>query len=488
MKRLILYQTMRTLINPLKLILLAIPLLLIVGCETKDDGIFFVGEEPQKANFLNVDQAQLTFSPEGATYQIHITSIASWKISLANNNAGQFSVTPDSGKGDAVVTVTAKANPTAASYTADMQISPLNFEMDPVTVVLRQTNTTFSIENFPSTEAAPEEGGAVTMTAYSSLDWVLEVVEHDADHNVGNPEWLTITPGLSGEGKEGNTPLEFRFTWSPNYTNAERTIRFQFKPSSGFNLTDLPRPITLTQSAGTLPQSLRCVLEKLDVVNADVTLEYSSRSPVKDCGLYLYKVDANGESVLDNTIRPATQNGEYAKNGLYSISIPDLPEDTPYRLVPFCINEVGTMTGDYREFKTGIKPENMVYEGVTIVDPNNGGVSVEVDLVSAKVTAAVTSDVEALGDNRIASAVMTINGKTINGTATTVGEGSWLYVFQANDLISNTQYDYSIVVTSNDLPRSQGQMNNKTATYSSKLKTQGRTPGDDDNNKPTIGE
>ena len=475
-------------INHLKLILYSLPLLMAASCDTKDDGVFFVGSEPKETEFLNVDQAQLTFAPEGATYQIQITSIASWEVTLANNNAGQFSVTPTSGKGDGVVTVTAKANPTAASYTADLQIRPLNFEMDPVSVVLRQTNTTFSIDSYPTGDPIPEEGGSTTMTAYSSLNWVLEVVEHDADHNVGDPEWLTITPGMAGEGKEGNAPQEFRFTWKPNYTNVDRTIRFQFKPSSTeLELTDLPRPFTLTQSAGTVPQSVRCVVENLDIVNAQVSLEYSSRSPIKDCGIYIYKVGANDESELINTYRPKAEGGEYAKNGLYSISIPELTEDTKFRLVPFCVNEVAEMTGDYREITTGIKPENMMYDGVAIVNGSNG-VTVDTDTGSATLTVDVTSDVEPLGNNRIASAVLSINGKNINGSATSVEEGKWRYVFKANDLISNTSYDYTIVVTNNDLPRSQGQMRNKTASASGTLKTKGRTPGEDDNDKPTVEE
>lgn len=476
-------------INHLKLIFCALPLVMQTACDTSDDGVFIVGSEPKESEFLNVDQAQLTFAPEGDTYQIKITSIASWEVTMANNNAGQFSVTPTSGKGDGVVTVTAKANPTAVSYTADLQIRPLNFDMEPVSVVLRQTNTTFSIDSYPSSETTPEEGGLLNMTAYSSLSWVLEVVEHDADHNMGNPDWLTITPGLAGGGKEGNAAQEFRFTWKPNYTNQDRTIRFQFKPSSSeLQLTELPRPFTLVQSAGSVPQSVRCVVENLDIVNAKVSLEYSSRSPIKDCGIYLYKVVSDGDNELVDTYRPATAGDEYDKNGFYSIAIPELIEDTKYQLVPFCINEVAEVKGDSRDITTGIKPENMMYDGVEIVKADNGGVSIETDTESATLTINVISDVEPLGADRIASAVLAINGTDIHGTATSFGENAWRYVFKANDLVSNSQYDYSIVVTSNELPRAQGQMRNKTDAVSGTLKTKGKTPGENDNDKPTVGE
>lgn len=470
----------------IKLLLYALPLLLVGACDTQED-VFYVGSVPEKENFLNVDQAQLTFSPEGGAQEVHITSIASWEVKLTDNNAQQFTVTPTSGRGDGVVTVTAKSNPTAGSYNSSLEISPINFEMEPVTVALRQTNTTFSIDTYPSSDVMMEEGGSVNMTAYSSLDWELQVVAHDADGNLGDPEWLTITPGLSGEGKEGSTATEFRFTWKPNYTNEDRSIRFKFVPTVDFKLDDYPRDFTLHQAAGTLPQSLRCVLESLDIVNAQATLEYSSRSPMKDCGIYLYKVDGNGEGTLVETYRPSTAGGEYDKNGLYTIKMPELTEDSQFRIVPFAVNEVGMTTGDPREFTTGIKPENMVYQGVAFVSDENGTVTAETDITSATLTAIITSDVEPI-NYQIASATMTVDGRTVAGSVTVISEGNYRYSFKVGNLTSNKAYDYTITVTSADLPRSQGQMVNKTATVSGTFKTQGRTPGEDDNDKPTTGQ
>lgn len=469
----------------IKLLFYALPLLLAVGCDTSEE-TFTVGSTPKEENFLNVDKALLSFTPEGGTLEFEITSIASWEITLSGNNHGQFSVSPMNGRGNATITVTSKANPAASNYSAEIQLRPLNFEMDPVKVTLNQANTTFSIDNYPSSEAMPEEGGTLSMTAYSSLDWKLEVI--DIDGVYGDPEWLTISPSLEGEARESNRPIEFRFVWSPNYTNDDRTIRFRLMPATNFTLSEYPRPFTLTQLAGTLPQSVRGVLDNLDIVSAQVTLEYSSRAPMKDCGIYMYKVDENDEGTLVDTYRPTTADSEYRKNGSYSFSLPELTEDTKYRMIPFAINEVGMMTGDPREFTTGIKPENMMYDGVVIVNADNGAVTAETDISSAKLTIAVTSDVEPLGENRIASAVLNVGGKSINGTPTNVGVGSWIYSFMASDLVSNKEFSYSIVVTSNDLPRSQGQMRNKTATVNGSFKTQGRTPGDDDNEKPTVGE
>lgn len=473
-------------------LLYVLPLLMAAGCDTAEES-FTVGGTPKEEKFLNVDKALLSFSPEGGTQEFQITSIASWDITLSGNNHGQFSVEPMSGRGNATVKVTSKQNPAATSYSAEIQLIPKNFEMDPVKVSLSQSNMTFSIDTYPSTESTPEEGGSLSMSAYSSLDWKLEVM--DIDGVYGDPEWLTITPGLEGDGREGNSPIDFRFVWSPNYTNVDRSIRFRMVPSSDFKLDDsvLPHAFTLTQIAGTLPQSVRGVMETLDIVNADVTLEYSSRSPMKDCGVYLYKVDASGEGTLVDTYRPSVAADALDKNAAYPIAIRELLEDTDYRMVPFAINEVGQMTGDPREFKTGIKPENMMYNGVAIVANENNGVSIETnsDTSSLKSTATfsvvVTSDVAPV-DNKIASAVLSVNGKTVNGSASSIEAGSWLYTFKVSDLVPNTAYDYSVSFTSADLPRSQGQMRNKTATASGSFRTPGLTPGENDNDKPNTGE
>lgn len=473
----------------IKHLLYALPLLMAVGCDTTEEA-FLVGSAPKEENFLNVDKALLSFTPEGGTQEIQITSIASWEITLSGNNHGQFSVSPMSGRGNATVQVTSKANPAANNYSAEIQLSPINFQMDPVKVTLNQANTTFSIDSYPSTDIMPEEGGSLSMTAYSSLDWKLEVI--DIDGVYGDPEWLTITPSLEGEGRESNSPIEFRFLWSPNYTNEDRTIRFRMVPATDFELTEYPRPFTLTQQAGTLPQSVRVVVDNLDIVNANVTLDYSSRAPLKDCGIYMYKVDGNDEGTLLEKYHPTAQGGEYDKNGHYSFSLPELQEDMKFRMVPYAVNEIGEMTGSPVEFTTGIKPENMMYDGVAIVNGNDG-VTVETSSnhenlkSTAKFSVVVTSDVEPL-QNRIASAVLNVNGKNVPGAATSIDAGSWLYVFNVSDLVPNSTYDYSITITSADLPRSQGQMRAKTAVASGKFRTPGLTPGDTDNDKPTSGE
>ncbi|MDE7419296.1 MAG: hypothetical protein K2N35_03715 [Muribaculaceae bacterium] len=458
-------------------------LLAFVSCDTAEDA-FSVGDKPKENEILSLSLSQLSFKPEGESFDIQISSIAKWEVSMSNNNSGQFSVSSTSGKGNGVVTVTCKPNSTQNSFSAELLVSPLNFEMEPVKVSLNQNNATFSIERTPSLEPIPEEGGSVTMTAYSSLNWEIAVLPHDADGNVGDVSWLSVTPGMSGEGNDGNTPIEYRFTWSPNYTEKERIIRLQLKPSTDMTLSNLPQPFTLTQEAGTRPQGVTCIVDNLGIIDADVTLEYISRSQVRDCGLRIFKIDGGSESLF-NTIRPDVSS--FANSGNYKLHIKDLPENSSFRIEPFVENEVGVATGVSRDISTGLKPENMTYQGVSIVNADNGGITVSADLNSATLSFTVMSDVEPLGRDRIASVTMTVNGNSVNGIAEKIDSDKWNYVFKVTDLQSNQEYQYSIEVKGKDLPREMGVVVNNTTSYSGHFKTQGMTPDFEDNEKPNVG-
>lgn len=459
-------------------------LLTLASCDTTEDA-FSVGDKPNENEVLSLNQSQLSFKPEGESFEIEISSIARWEVSVTNNNSGQFSVSPSSGKGKGSVTVTCKPNATQSNYTAELLVTTTNFEMEPVKVTLSQKNSTFLIDTSPSLESIPEEGGSVTMTAYSSLNWEIAVLPHDADGNVGDISWLTVAPGLSGEGNDGNVPIDYRITWSPNYTVNERVIRLQLRPSTDISLTDLPQPFTLRQDAGTLPQNVRCLVQSINVTDIELSLEYVSRSPIKDCGVKIYKNEA-GVEALWNTYR--LENNPLTLNGKYNISFNDLPEQSSFRLEPFVENEVGSVSGDSQEIITGIKPENMIYQGVSILNSDNGGISVSTGQNSAYISFTVISDVLPLAPDCIENVTLTIGGKSMTGKAVKTYDGSWNYEFNVEDLLPNQEYQYTIDVKGRELPRSQGRVINNSVTFTSKFKTLGLTPEYEDNVKPNVGE
>lgn len=470
--------------NLTKITILFSALMTFASCDTVEDA-FSVGDQPKQTDILSLSQSQLSFKPDGESFEIRISSIARWEVSMTNNNAGQFSVSPSSGKGNGTVTVTCKPNSTQNSYNAELVISPTNFEMEAIRVSLSQSNATFSIDRTPSLDIVPEDGGSVTMTAYSSLNWEIVVLPHDADGNVGDISWLSVTPGLSGEGNDGNTPIEYRFTWSPNYSDKERTIRLQLKPSTDMTLLDLPLPFTLTQAAGTLPQGVQCVVDRLGIIDVDLTLEYSSKSTVKDCGLKVFKKDDAASETLYTTIRPEVDS--FLMNGNYKLQLKELPENSNFRIEPFVENEVGMSVGISREVSTGLKPENMTYQGVSIVDADKGGISVTTDMNSATLTFTVMSDVEPLDPDRLANVTLTVNGNLIAGSTEKIDSGKWNYIFKVFALQPNHEYNYSIEVKGKDLPRELGVVLNNTVSYSGKFKTQGMTPDFEDNEKPNVG-
>lgn len=454
-------------------------LLAVVSCDTVEEA-YSVGVKPKDSEILSLDQRQLTFTPEGGGYEINVSSIARWEATLTGNDNNQFSVSPSSGKGNGVITVSCSTNPGAEANNAKLLVSAQNFQKDPVEVTLLQTNAVFTISSYPSEEYCDEEGGPAVMTARSTLNWQLEILPIDGI--VGDISWLNVSPGLSGEGSYDNPIIDFRFTWSPNYTEQERVIRLQLKHTSNLNLSSLPEPFTLKQSAGTLPQNVRCVVTPIGVVDADITLEYSSRSPVKDCGVRIYQGAGNDET-LYAVHRPDVV--ELSKIGIYNFFLKDLPENSRFRIEPFVENEVGATVGESGIRITEMKPENMTYHGVSIENADNGGVSVMTDLNSAIVSFTVVSDVEPLGNERIES--VTVNGHAINGTPESSGSGKWKYTYIFNNLDPNNEYEYEIVVKGRNLPPEQGKVDNNTAVYSGKFKTKGQTPEDNDNNIPNVG-
>lgn len=468
--------------KPTKSLLPFLALLACVGCDTTEE-LYSVGDSPKESEILKVDKGSLAFKPEGESKEIQITSLAKWEVSIPNDKNSIFSVSPTSGKGNGTITVTCGANSGQDGYTAELSVTPLNFAMEPITVSLRQTNAIFDIESRPSEVPTAEQGGNVTMTAYSSLSWELEVVGNP-DGSKGDINWLSITPGISGEGNEDNKPIYFSFTWNPNYEQKERVISLQFKPSSNIGVTN-PQPFILKQDAGTLTQDVRCKATLQGVVDADITLEYSSKSAVKDCGLKVYSLK-NDIATEIGTVRPDAS--EYSLTGNYILTLRDLPEASDIRVEPFVENQVGVQVGDPCEFKTGTKPENMVYQGVFISNTDEDPITVTTDQTSATVSFTVTSDVEPLGSDRLERVTMTINGQAMSKTPDSSEPGRWKYAFTIDGLDPNHEYGYEIVVNGRDLPPALGKVENTTASYSDKFKTKGKTPGDNDNNKPIVGE
>lgn len=469
----------------LRFIFYASPLLLAGGCDTKED-TYFVGERPSDSDILKVSSPDLTFKPEGEAQDIQVTSIASWEASVVDDNTGKFSLSPTSGKGNGVVTITAKPNASSGEYKATMQIRPINFTSNPLSVSLRQYNMILRIGNSPSPIIKPEEGDTVNMSIISSIDWKLEPIPHD-NGIIGDTDWLEVNPGLSGSGSDGAAPQNITFRWKPNYSQDQRKIQFQLKPASDIKFNEELPYFTLTQASGTLPADVSCQVQVYDIVNASISLDYSSRSSVKDCGVILYK-NQNGSEQLVDTIRSSKSNDEYALVGSYSLSYGALEENSTFRVKPFCVNKVGKTIGPVQEFSTGIKPEKMRYQGLSIIDGDKGGITVESDETSAIVSVLVHSDVTPLGNNRIAGAVMNFNGISVNGTASTSGESTWKYVFKTSDsglkLTPKTEYEYTIVITGVNLPESQGYVEKNQVTLTGKFKTKGLIPNEDNNDKP----
>ena len=76
--------------NPTEITICFSALFAFTACDTVEDA-FTVGDRPKENEILNLSRSQISFKPEGESFDIQISSIAKWEVSRANTHAGQFS-------------------------------------------------------------------------------------------------------------------------------------------------------------------------------------------------------------------------------------------------------------------------------------------------------------------------------------------------------------------------------------------------------------
>ncbi|MFI3299356.1 MAG: BACON domain-containing carbohydrate-binding protein [Rikenellaceae bacterium] len=168
-------------------LLLACAMVLAFGCEDPD---------PVATYTLEVNTTSLSFSTEGETKEIQVTSNADWSISVPAD-ASWLSVSPTSGSTDKTVTVMASANDSDDIRSAVLTISASGVESISVNVAQAAPNA-----ELPELTSTIEESytiGAVesvfSFDIASNVIW--SVSAYDADG--ADLDWLSIDK-VAGEG------------------------------------------------------------------------------------------------------------------------------------------------------------------------------------------------------------------------------------------------------------------------------------------------
>lgn len=277
--------------------------------------------------------SQVRLGADGTAKEIEIKSNVAWHVRTLGN---RFTVSPESGKGDAVLTVTGPINVNEGQSPSEtIEIVADDFDKT-ISLEVLQARLLFNFIDSDTPEA-PEEGGDITIKFNSSIGWRL-----NAYH--GQLNWLDFTPGDQGEGAWDEIVLTG--TWQPNYTLEPRTVELQLRPQDEEMLKyiSLPERVTAVQQAGTLPEVVSATAEYLSETIAMLTIGYKSKAPIEYLGFRVYNYPYTEG---DNFVKEVTKEGtDLSQQGSTGIKVTDLQKWKQYVAIPFVKSKVGETVRD----------------------------------------------------------------------------------------------------------------------------------------------
>ena len=151
---------------------------------------------------VSPDPVEVASGSGTATFNIGTTSFTSWSVS---ENSDWFDVSPSSGSGDQVVTITYEENTSTSSRSGNITVSSSGIDSKSISVTQTGVNSALTVS--PVNQDVSSGAGSTTFTISSNISWT---ASDDAD-------WLSISP-TSGS---NNGTLTVNFT--ENTSGSERT-------------------------------------------------------------------------------------------------------------------------------------------------------------------------------------------------------------------------------------------------------------------------
>jgi hypothetical protein len=345
-------------------------ILMVTGCDTTEDA-YYPG--PESDIDLTVDHTgSIRLSADGIAQTIDVKSTVYWDATIEQNGT-DFTVEQSVDRGNGTVTVKAAPNynddtrRTAKLYVTARNINK-RIEIDVV-----QSQLLFSMDEVKDYDF-PEEGGEFSLTFTSTIGWQFTSSNSSED-------FLAFNPSSTGDGDWEDITVNVNV--SPNYTQKEREVTLALRPTDSETLEiigrELPKSFTVTQAAGTLPQSIVATPDSVDYTKANVRINYGSTAPVTDAGVDLY--DATGSKV--GSYKANMAGDGYPTSGPVTVRLTGLTEGVTYKVVPYVESMVGRAEGSEVEFTT---LNNTGYEGVKItgysINLTSRQVTVKVDVES----------------------------------------------------------------------------------------------------------
>jgi len=179
--------------------------LIISGCKK---------DEP---HFFELDKTTLSFEIEGGSQNIAISSNETWTIS---NNADWITVSPQSGNGNATVTIIASEN---EAFEARKTTLTFSSETKIVTIEVTQGAKEFYLELDKTTLTFEADGGTQNISVSSNGNWT---ISNDAS-------WITASP------QSGNGNATVIITAVVSMRSEIRTARLTFSVGTKSVITDI---------------------------------------------------------------------------------------------------------------------------------------------------------------------------------------------------------------------------------------------------------
>lgn len=198
-----------------------------------DAGCFDYGDYFSIIDFtLSPDPVEVASGSGSAAFNIGTTSFTSWSVS---ENSNWFDVSPSSGSGDQVVTISYEENTSTSARSGKITVSSSGIDSKSITVTQSGLSPALAIS--PENQDVGPEAGSTTFAVSSNISWT-------ASDDAG---WLTISP-TSGS-NNGTLTVNFTENTSGSGRTGTVTVTGNDVGSQSVTITQSGNP-TLSVSPG----------------------------------------------------------------------------------------------------------------------------------------------------------------------------------------------------------------------------------------------
>lgn len=190
---------------------------------------------------LQATPAAVELSSTGTGTAVAVMANMMW---MASSDQTWCTVTPATGSGNAMLTITAQPNTSNENLTATVTISAIDGSAPSVTIAVTQLPTLFNVTP-ESLTLSHENDNAATVSVETTAEWTVTAISES---------WLTVTPSTG----KGNATLTVKAGATEDRSQRMATVTLKEHTTgreATVTVTQLPPPAVLTTDKQTLSMS-----------------------------------------------------------------------------------------------------------------------------------------------------------------------------------------------------------------------------------------